>query len=592
MNRPVHIAAAWLLVAALGANPLHAQSPDPTPAQPRLASDSATEPASNSAMDGELFYQLLLGELNAVVNEPGVAYSLLLDAARKTSDPRLYKRAVDIALQNRSGDSALVAARAWRQAIPTSREANRYLMQILLGINRVADALEPLKRELSLAGEQDRAAAIASIPRSFTRVSDKKMAISVVEQALAEYLNHPVLGIAAWTAVGRVRQEAGDITGALEAARRAQAIDATADGPAMIALALMEAKTPQAEALVRKYLAGRPRAEIRLDYARVLMGVQRYAEALAQLKLVTGEKPDNAQAWLIRGTLEQQERQHAAAEQSLRRFVELDATAADAPEAGDSKRRLTQAYLALAELAEQRKDYSGAQDWLDRIGDSQDMLSVQSRRAAILARQGKLDEARALIRATPEKEPGDARMKVSAELQLLRDGKQYRLAYELLRDAILRYPKDVDLVYDQAMVAEKLGDVGEMERLLRQAIAAKPDFHHAYNALGYSLADRNLRLAEARQLVQKALEFSPGDPFISDSLGWVEFRSGNLPEALRLLQQAFKARPDAEIAAHLGEVLWTMGDRKQALAVWKEGQGLSADNETLLETLKRLRVKL
>jgi tetratricopeptide (TPR) repeat protein len=143
-----------------------------------------------------------------------------------------------------------------------------------------------------------------------------------------------------------------------------------------------------------------------------------------------------------------------------------------------------------------------------------------------------------------------------------------------------------------AMVAEKLDKLDDMERLLRGIIAIDPTYHHAYNALGYSLADRNLRLPEAKQLIQKALEYAPGDPYISDSLGWVEFRLGNFDEALRVLQGAFAAKPDAEIAAHLGEVLWQMGRREQALQTWREGTKLNSDNETLLKTLKRLRVTL
>jgi len=141
-----------------------------------------------------------------------------------------------------------------------------------------------------------------------------------------------------------------------------------------------------------------------------------------------------------------------------------------------------------------------------------------------------------------------------------------------------------------AMVAEKLGHLEEMERLLRTVIKGKPEYLHAYNALGYSLAERNIRLPEAKQLILKALEYAPGDPFITDSLGWVEFRSGNLPEALRILQGAFKAKPDAEIAAHLGEVLWRMERKDQAMTIWKEGLQLNAENDTLLETLKRLNV--
>jgi Flp pilus assembly protein TadD len=138
------------------------------------------------------------------------------------------------------------------------------------------------------------------------------------------------------------------------------------------------------------------------------------------------------------------------------------------------------------------------------------------------------------------------------------------------------------------MAAEKLDRVDEMETLLRQVIAAKPDFHHAYNALGYSLADRRLRLDEARKLIQKALEFAPNDPFILDSLGWVEFRSGNLTQSLQILQGAYQNRPDAEIAAHLGEVLWAMKQPKEARAVWEDGLAQNPTNDTLLETIKRL----
>jgi tetratricopeptide (TPR) repeat protein len=152
-------------------------------------------------------------------------------------------------------------------------------------------------------------------------------------------------------------------------------------------------------------------------------------------------------------------------------------------------------------------------------------------------------------------------------------------------------PFDADLVYDQAMLAEKIGNMAEMERLLRQVMANKPDYHHAYNALGYSLAERNVRLTEAKELIQKALTFAPDDPFISDSLAWVEYRMGNKVEALRILDIAYKSRPDADIAAHLGEVLWSLGQRERAQAIWKEGLLLNSDNDTLQETLKRLRVK-
>jgi len=260
--------------------------------------------------------------------------------------------------------------------------------------------------------------------------------------------------------------------------------------------------------------------------------------------------------------------------------------------ADDQGRGLAQAYLSLAQIAEQRKDFAQAEKWLGKITSAEDLIRAQSRRAGILARQGKVDEARKLIRNLPERSPADVRMKLAAEVQMLRDNKLYQAAYDLLAEHNRLNPKDYDLIYDQATLAERLGNTTEMERLLRRIMADKPDYHHAYNALGYSFAERNIRLSEARQLVLKALEYAPGDPFITDSLGWVEFRSGNKPEALRILQGAYKVRPDAEIAAHLGEVLWSMGQREQALNIWREGAQLNADNETLMATLKRLRVKL
>ncbi|GAB3490089.1 tetratricopeptide repeat protein [Curvibacter fontanus] len=567
-----------LLTTALMAQ---AQQPDPAPAAP----------PANSALDGELFYQLMVGEFSTQHGETGVGYSLILDAARKTGDARLYQRAIDISLQSRAGESALQAARAWKQAQPNSRDANRYVLQILIGLNRLNETVEPLKREIALTEAKDRALTIVTLPRYFARSSDKKLATEMLEQALAEHLGNPGTGAAAWSAVGRMRLENEDSAGALEAARRGQTLDARAEGPALLALALMSPQQPGAEAIVRKYLEGRPLVEVRLAYARALLDAQRYAEAGSQVQTVTSEKPDYAEAWLIRGTLELQDNSFALAERSLKQFLELMQSRRGSDGMEEPSRALAQAYLALAQIAEQRKDYKQAEAWLAKISSPEDLVRTQSRRAGILARQGRLDEARELIRNLPERSPADARVKLSSEVQLLRDNKRYTQAYELLAEATKRDPKDYDLLYDQATLAEKLGNTTEMERILRRIITEKPQYHHAYNALGYSFADRNVRLSEARQLILKALEFAPDDPFISDSLGWVEFRTGNKPEALRVLEKAYRARPDAEIAAHLGEVLWSLGQREQALSIWREGLQLNAENETLVETLKRLRVK-
>ncbi|MCK6426979.1 MAG: tetratricopeptide repeat protein [Burkholderiaceae bacterium] len=246
----------------------------------------------------------------------------------------------------------------------------------------------------------------------------------------------------------------------------------------------------------------------------------------------------------------------------------------------------------LAQAAEQSKDYAAAQAWLEKLGEARGGRSALLRRASLLARQGRVDEARALLQRLPEGSPEELRSKVMAETQVLRDARHWQAAYDLLVQANARQPDDADLLYEQALLAEKLRRFDEMERLLRRVIALEPQRQHAYNALGYSLADRGQRLTEARELIARALTLAPGDPFITDSLGWLEFRSGNRSEALRLLREAWGRRPDVEIAAHLGEVLWVDGQHDAARDIWRQGRERDADNEVLRETLQRLKVRL
>jgi tetratricopeptide (TPR) repeat protein len=412
----------------------------------------------------------------------------------------------------------------------------------------------------------------------------------VVEQALADDLANPATGGAAWATVGRLRLAAGDTSGALEASIKGQQMDPSAEGPAVLALELIDPSQPLAEPIVKRYLTG-PKAqpEIRVGYARVLVEGHRYADATAELAALTAARPELPEPWLLLGSLQAQARQDAAAETSLKRYIALASSQRD-PEARE--RGLTQAYLLMAQLSERRKDFKGAESWLGRIDSTDDLVGAQARRAALLARQGKLPQAREIVRALPERTEDEKKMKFMTEVQLLREAKQYQEAYDMLAQASAASPSDADLIYDQAMMAEKLNRLDDMERLLRRIIELKPDNQNAYNALGYSFADRKIRLEEARTLIQKAVQLAPDDPFIADSLGWVEYRLGNTAEATRILEDAYKRRPDPEIGAHLGEVLWASGQRDRAMSIWKEASLADADNETLQETLKRLHVKL
>ncbi len=550
-------------------------------------STAEREPVNNSALTAELMFEILLGELNTQQGQPGVGYSLLLDAARRTGDARLFQRAVDIALQSRSGDAALVAANAWRQAYPQSREANRHVLQILLALNRVSDTLMPLRTDINLAPADERTSALVSIPGLYARVSNKQQAAQVIEQALAPFQSRTDTGPISWTVIGHMRLLAGDLEGSFQAAQRSLALDNTSQAPVWLGLELMSQRHPGAEALVTSALDKHPQPDLRLGLARVLIEQLRLDDATAQLTRLSQQQPDFSPAWMLLGSVLAEQGDATAAEAAWQRYL-------GSIDLRDTKhqRELAQVYLGLAQIASRRGDDAGAESWLARIDDPRSLSRVQIQRASILARQGKMPQARQLIADLPERSPAERRTKLLAEVQLLRDHQALEAAYDRLTQALLREPNDAELQYEQAMVAEKMNRLEDMERLLGDIIARTPTHHQALNALGYSWADRGIRLEEARDLIIKALAQTPDDPFITDSLGWVEFRLGRHQEALRLLQKAYRSRADAEIAAHLGEVMWTLGQREQALQVWREGLRIAPDNTTLRSTLQRLQVAL
>lgn len=565
----------------------------------------------NSDLTAPLFYQLLIGEIELQEGQAGNAYEVILDAARKTKDEQLYRRATDIALQARAGNQALVAVQAWRAEWPKSRDALRYEVQLLIALNRVPEAAEPLKTLIEFSPEGEKPLLIAVSPRLFARAADKPAAARVLEGALTEFTKNPATATAARVAIARGWLLAQDNARALELAQQAHDADLSAEGPALVALEMMQT-TPQAESIVVATLAANPgNNALRIMYARALGIGQRHADAIAQLEIVTRNDPKLAAPWLTLGALQLELRQPREATVALKQFLQLaqaaeapapaaqpasDAGMADDDDDGDvaptKDAGMVQAYLLLSQAAEMQGDFAQAELWLTKIDDTTRALEVQVRRASLLARQGRIDEARALIRQTPERSPADARAKLLAETQILREAKLWGAAYEVLAKANEQFPNDPDLLYEQSMIAEKLGRFDDMERELRRVIEIAPTYQHAYNALGYSLADRNIRLEEARTLIQKALELKPGEPFITDSMGWVEYRMGNRDEAVRLLRQAYQARPDVEIAVHLAEVLWVNGQRDEARQILREAQKRDASNEVLVETLARLQVSL
>ena len=547
----------------------------------------AEPPVQNSKLNAVLFYQLLLGELNVREGEPGSGFAIILDAARKTKDEALFVRATDLALQSRSGEAALQAARSWKTSLPESQEANRYILQILLALNRVEEAGQALKTSLFSLPIQEQSAAIGAIPRVFSRVQDKNFAAKVVEQAIAAAIRNPETAPSAWTTIGRMKRDAGEIQPAAEAARAGHAANGNAPGPIMLALSLLNVVPSEVQPMITRYMAGDALPDLRLGYARTLIDLGQMQPALLQLNQLSKQNPEFAPGWLFLGLLQSDLSQVSQAETSLLQYIKL----VENTKGSDASGGLSEAYLALSQIAQKQGQLAQADQWLARIPPDTDPLKIASRRAALLAQQGRKAEGLNLLEQVKVSNPQAARQKALTISQWLREDKQFNAALTTIEEALTKFPADTDLQSELAMICEKLGRYDQMESLLRGLMKSKPNDPHAFNALGYSLADRNVRLDEARQLILKAVQLAPQDPFIQDSLGWLEYRVGNTAEAVRILEAAFRARPDAEIAAHLGEVYWILGQQDKAGSIWREGLMLKTDNETLLETLKQFKFK-
>ena len=520
------------------------------PSIAQTSPETPEAPIANSGMNGEMLYEILVGELNIQQGQPLVGFSLLLDAARKSNDAQLFARAVEIALKERSGDGALMAARSWSQALPQDRLANLNLLQILIALNKTSETLDPLKKEIAFSPASERNAAIRVVPRYYARITDTAAAAEVIQKALDSYTTNSVTASAAWSAIGRMQMLSANLNGALLSVQKSMATNLKTDVSApFLALELLGRGVKDAEVLVTQALAQQDKPDYPMAYVRVLIEAKRYPEAAEQAQSITQRFPTHAEAWLLLGSLQFEQGLDKQADASL------------------------QTYIGMAQKAPSENTQRG-------------IIQAQSRRAAILAKQGKLKEARLLITQLPATNEEDVRSRLMAELQLLREYRQWQAAFDLLAQ---NAGDDLDLLYEQAMMAEKINRVEEMEKLLRIVISKDPSHFNAYNALGFSLADRNVRLKEAKELIVKALTLAPGDPFITDSLGWVEFRLGNTNQALSLLEKAFKDRADAEIAAHLGEVLWQLKRESDAIAIWRKGLEILPTNETLQQTLQRFK---
>lgn len=529
----------------------------------------------------ELLYKLLASEFAFQRGDWQSAYVTTLGAAQQTRDPRLAKRAAEIALSAKQVDEAMNAVRLWRSLAPNSDEAAQYYLSFIILGDNLAEAKPILEQRLREARPQTRGLLAFQMQRLLARAKDKAAALALLDEVLAPYLDMPE----AHLALAQGAFAAGDNQ---RARREAQlALKAKPDSEiAVLALAQVTPDKAEAGKILQDFIAKNPKTrEVRLAYARMLVEQKEYAKARGQFEALLKEQPQDLTSLYALGVLEVQANELKAAEQHLTTYLKV--LAANPDEERDS----SQALLLLAQIAEERKDTEGVLKWLSQIEPGEAYLNAQLKRAQVIAKRD-LPAARKLlheITVSGEREQGQV---VLAEAQLLRDANQVPEAMKVLQEGIRQFPDNTDLLYDYAMLAEKSSQWDTMEASLRKIMQLAPANHHAYNALGYSLAERNIRLEEAYTLIDKALKLAPDDPFIMDSMGWVQFRLGRLKEAEALLRRAYEIRPDVEIAAHLGEVLWVKGQRADAEKLWRDARNKDPQNDTLKNTLARLNVNL
>ncbi len=578
--------AALLCASACSQNAVRASQPvaettPPAAAQAAVPASGAAEaeaakPRAEAALPKvpltpDILFKFLVAEVAGQRGAIGIAQSTYLDLARQTRDPRIARRAAEISLFARNQAGALEATRLWAGAEPDSDRAQQTLAALLLNEGKLDEA-EPILRELV---KQDSANAFLHLAALMGKTQDTQAAQALVERLAAGY---PTLPEARF-AVAQAAANAGKLDASIDALKQADALRPGWE-PAALLRAQVLAKTSRADALafMRDFLAAHAGArEVRLAYARTLVNANQFPEAQAEFTRLTQDFPRNAEVSFAAGLLSLQMGDVAAARDLLMQTLEYN------PREPDT------VYYYLGQASEQLKQADVAAAYYAKVQGGTYLVAARARQAAILARAGKMEEARALLSATEGESDAQSIRLIQAQAELFRNNRQHADEFAVLGTGLGRFPDAPDLLYDHAMAAEKIGKLDVLEADLRRVIALRPDDAQAYNALGYTLADRTDRLAEAVALLDKALALAPNDPYILDSVGWAQFRSGNLARAQEYLERAFKMRPDPEIAAHLGEVLWARGQRDEAGKLWQSSLQTHPQNEVLLETLHRLK---
>ncbi|KNE75855.1 TPR domain protein [Candidatus Burkholderia crenata] len=585
-------AAVAFAVAVFALAPAYAQSPAQLPApdddQSAIsAADLITAPPTgkevqdlpNIPVTSQIVFQVLAAEVALKRNQAAPAYQTYLALARDTHDPRFAQRATEIAVAAQSPNDALTAVQLWQQFSPNSERAVQLSASLLILSGKPDEAKPIIETELAKVPAEQRGDAIISLQILLSRGPNRVGGLNVLKDLVKNDLDRPETQLA----LARQQIAADDQPGAK--ASLEQALKLKPDYlPAALTLARMGPnERNEGIASFEKYLEKDPKShDARLALAQLYLSADRLDDAQKQFEIMRKNDSKDLTPLMALALINIQKKQPDKAQDYLKQYSVAESTPGADP---------GQAYIYLAQLALEKKNDAAASQWLDKIPrESQQYLPAQVTRAQILASHGKVDEARHLLGSLQTSDPRDLALLAHTDAAILFQAQRYPEAEAALSKASTAFPDDPDIAYDYAMAAEKNGHYDTMEAQLCKLMKEQPDNAQAYNALGYSLVDRNERLDKAEKLIEKAISLAPNDAFIMDSLGWAKYRMGNDAEAASILKKAYDLQPNAEIGAHLGEVQWKSGQQDQARNTWRQAQKLEPGNDTLLKTLKRFQV--
>lgn len=564
----------WLTAVALAA--LLAACAAGPPGDPASTIDRGPVPApTDLGPDPEdtVLYNVLVGELAGARGDIGASAAAYLAAAERSNDPAVAERAARIALYAEDRDRALAATRRWLELAPEAADAVRLLGVLYLRRGDAEAAHEALARAVPAAGAEAREAAIARIGELLTDEARDRTGLRVAERLAETYPESPGARLAVARVALALERPGRALRAAHEALERRPGWSAARLVEVEVLLAL-EREEAAVRAL-RGLLAQAPEDEaLRLRYARTLVSLGRNVDALAQFERLVRERPDDPQVLYAATLLALESGRLDFARQCLTRLRE-------------QRGQEDVAHYYLGRLAELERDPDSALEQYQRAGGEY-RGEAQLRIALVLADRGEVARARRHLAGLRASDTALAPRTWAIEGELLRDAGRLEESVAVLSRGLEAYPENEDLLYGRAMSNVVRERIDAAERDLRRIIERDPENAHALNALGYTLVDRTERVAEGAALIERAYALRPGDPAIVDSMGWAAYRQGELEEARDYLERAYELARDPEIAAHLGEVLWRLGERERARAVWDEALAEDPEHPVLQETMERL----